>query len=169
MPFPTMTNINVGQAELDAAKEAPLPPEILRVFPRFGLNMGNGAGKPASRSAVKHYARGERVVRAGERLVGIHLILNGEAVLTAADQLGKEVEIARLGRGEFFGEQSLVSGNASDISVAAASDLELLILDSDGLHGMLDRAPQLSREIGHVMEARRKAISGMRTTVRADL
>ena len=148
MPFPTQTHIRVKQAELDAASDAPLPPEVLRIFPRFSLDTSEIAGKPASRSEVKRYARGEHVVFAGERLPGVHLILNGEAVLTARDQAGKDREIARLGRGEFFGEQSLVSGNPSDISVAAASDLELLILDSEALQGMLDRTPQLSREIG---------------------
>jgi small-conductance mechanosensitive channel len=168
MPYPTQRQIRVKQAELDAAEDGPLSPEILRMFPRFGLDTSEIAGKPLSRSEVKHYARGEHVVFAGDRLTGIYLILNGEAVLTALDRLGKDREIARLGRGEFFGEQSLAAGSASDVTVVAARDLELLILDSDGLQDMLDRTPQLSREIGHVMEARRKAISGMRAPAQHD-
>ncbi len=166
MPFPTQTHILVNQAELEAAHSAPLPPEITWVFPRFDLAQGAIAGKPVSRSEVKHYAKGERVVVEGERLPGIHLILKGQAVLTTRDHAGAEVEIARLDRGEFFGEQSLVSSKASEVTVTAAQDLELLILDSEGLTVMLGRTPHLTREISHVMEARRKTISDLRSPVK---
>lgn len=165
MPFPTQTRIMVDQAELDAARQAPLPPEVTRVFPRFDLANGEIAGRAVSRSAVKHYAKGERVIVAGERLPGIHLILKGKAILTTLDRQGQEVEIARLDQGGYFGEQSLVSGTASDVTVTAAEDLELLILDSDGLAGMLERTPHLTREITQVVQARRKAISGLHVPV----
>ena len=169
MPFPTETRSSrVKQAELDAASDAPLPPEVLRTPPSVQ------PGHERDRRQASVTQRGEtlcaRRACTSSRANGCRaftFILNGEAVLTARDQAGKDREIARLGRGEFFGEQSLVSGNPSDISVAAASDLELLILDSEALQGMLDRTPQLSREIGHVIEARRKAIASMRTPAQA--
>jgi CRP-like cAMP-binding protein len=44
-------------------------------------------------------------------------------------------------QGGYFGEQSLVPGAASDVTVTAAEDLELLTLDSDGLAGMQKRTP----------------------------
>lgn len=162
MPLPTRRMINVRQSELEAADELPLPADILRVFPRFGLDAIDMSGRHVSRSEVKRYARGEWVIRVGERLAGIHLVLNGEATLSALDLAGREVEIARVSRGEFFGEQSLVSGGSSELAVVAARDLELLILDSDGLQAMLERTPQLSREIALVMETRRKAIARLR-------
>jgi hypothetical protein len=168
MPFPTQTRILVNQAELEAARQAPLPPEVTRVFPRFDLASGEHAGRTATRGEVKHYARGERVIAEGERLPGIHLILKGQAILTTLTPAGKDVEIARLDRGEFFGEQSLVSANASDVTVTAAQDLELLILDSEGMAGMLDRTPHLAREITHVADIRRKAVSGLRAPVSSE-
>lgn len=165
MPFPTQTHILVDQAELEAARQAPLPPDVTRVFPRFDLASGDPASRTATRGEVKHYARGERVIAEGERLPGIHLILKGQAILTTLNPAGKDVEIARLDRGEFFGEQSLVSANASDVTVTAAQDLELLILDSEGMAGMLDRAPHLARELTQVADFRRKAVSGLRAPV----
>lgn len=99
---------------------------------------------------------------AGERVVGIHLILSGEAVLTTLDGLGHEMEIARVGRGKFFGGQSLVSGNASEVTVTTVGDVDLPIIESEGLQAIMERTPQLPREVGHVMEARRKAILGIR-------
>jgi hypothetical protein len=47
--------------------------------------------------------------------------------------------------------------------VTAGYDLEVLVLDTEALHGVLERTPQLAREIGQVMESRRKAIFGLRT------
>ena len=165
MPFPTQTHILVNQAELEAARQARLPPNVTRVFPRFDLASGEFAGKTATRGEVKHYASGECVIAQGERLPGIHLILKGQAILTTLNPAGKDVEIARLDRGEFFGEQSLVSANASDVTVTAAQDLELLILDSEGMAGMLDRMPHLAREITQVADVRRNVVSGLREPI----
>ncbi len=141
---------------------APLSRHAIAAFPRFDLGREAAAGSGAG-SAVKLYGRGEQVVAEGRPLAGIHLILDGTARLSVRDAADADVVIARLGRGEFFGEKSLVSGQVSDVTVTAADDLEVLVLDTDALHGVLERTPQLAREIGQVMESRRKAITGLRS------
>jgi small-conductance mechanosensitive channel len=157
MPYPIHTSIQVAQGELTAAARAPLPPERLRDFPQFGLSRAEGLEEAVSVSAVKTYARGEQVVGEGEALPGLHLILCGQAVLTVRDVTGRETEIARLGKGEYFGEKALLSGQVSDVTVTALEDLEVLVLDRDTLTKLLDRTPRLAREIGTVMEQRRQA------------
>jgi small-conductance mechanosensitive channel len=167
MPFPAQTTIMVDKKELEAETQGPMPADALQAFPRFSLSNGSLNGSEIQNSEVKHYAKGEKVVVEGGHLPGIHLILKGKVLLTAKDGTGAELEIARLERGEFFGEKAVLASEASDVTVTALDDLELLLLDTDALHAMLDRLPQLSREIGNVMETRRRALQGARANKNA--
>lgn len=162
MPYPMQTSIQVNQSDLDAAMKAALPAETLRRFPQLGLARATDLGAGVSRGAVQHYARGERVVAEGECLPGLALILEGQVVLTVRDAAGQDKEVARLGVGEFFGERSLLSAAASDVTVTVLEDLEVLMLEGEALQAMIDQTPHAAREIGNVKEARRRAIRDAR-------
>jgi small-conductance mechanosensitive channel len=157
MPYPTHTQIMVPKSELDAEESAPLPGETIAAFPRFPLANESAASAP-SRRAVKQYAKGEIIISEGQNLSGLQLVLRGTVSLTTATTGGTTVPIATLGRGEFFGESALLSAGASDVTVTALQDVEILVLESDWLRNLIDRAPHLSREIGDVMEYRRKSL-----------
>lgn len=161
MPIPSSLAINATKQEVDAEAHSPIPSKDLEIFPRFQLTNGATQGKGMPKSAIRSFAKGEDVLVEGERLPGIYLILSGTVQLAARDNLGKEAEIAKLSRGEFFGEKAML-GEASDYTAKALDDLDLLLLDSQSLEEMLDRAPQLSREIGSVMETRRRALQAIR-------
>jgi small-conductance mechanosensitive channel len=157
MPYPTQRHIIVPDSGLDEVQRERLPAEALKAFPHLGL-AGSEVPKAVPGSVVKHYAKGEHVVREGQRLSGLHLIIRGRVALTARNAAGSEVEIARLERGEFFGEKALLSGAPSDATVTALEDLELLVLEIDSVHALIEQTPNLSQQIGEVMEARRKAL-----------
>ena len=69
-----------------------------------------------------------------------------------------EDEVVALTRGEFFGEMALFSGEPSAVSVTAVEDLEVMVIYSNVVNEMIERQPSLAREIGQIIEARRKAI-----------
>jgi small-conductance mechanosensitive channel len=165
MPYPTQMHIVVPRSKLEAAERAPLSAEALEVFSHLGIADAEGP-RSVSRSSLKHYARGEQVVREGQRLMGLHLIARGRAVLTARHAGGHEVEIAHLEAGDFFGEKSLLSGAPSDATVTALEDLELLVLESDMVQQLFERTPYLVQQIGEAMEARRKALYQARAASR---
>jgi hypothetical protein len=160
MPYPIQTQILVPQAEEFPGRQS-LSQDDLRAFPHLGL-AGGDVPKNISRSSVRKYARGERVVKQGQRLAGLSLIIRGKVALSVRDAAGNDVEIARLERGEFFGEKSLLSAAPSDETVTALEDLELLVLESESVHSLFELTPHLARQIGGVMEARRKAIDKSR-------
>jgi small-conductance mechanosensitive channel len=166
MPYPTQMHIVVPRSKLEAAERAPISAEALEVFSHLGIADAEGP-RSVSRSSLKHYARGEQVVREGERLSGLHLIVRGRAVLTARHAGGHDVEIARLDAGDFFGEKSLLSGVPSDATVTALEDLELLVLESDVVQQLFERTPYLVQQIGEATEARRKALYQAKTGQRA--
>jgi len=59
-------------------------------------------------------------------------------------------------------EQAIVSSQSSDISVTALEDLEVLVLDPETLNVLIDEMPRLAREIGGLMDIRRKAAQSAR-------
>jgi small-conductance mechanosensitive channel len=143
------------ETDLDAR---PLPVEVLRRFPQLGLGRIQECGEGVCRHAIQHYACGERVVAEGECLPGLVLVLGGQAALSVRDSSGQKREILRLGPGEFFGERALLSSSASEVTVTALEDLEVLVLEGESLQALIDQVPQAAREIGKVVEARRHAI-----------
>ena len=162
MPYPTQRHIIAAESSLNAGQSATLPAEALKAFQHLGL-AGSEGHKSVSGGVVKHYARGEQVVREGQPLSGLHLIVRGRVALSARNTAGADVEIARLERGEFFGEKTLLSSAPSEATATALDDLELLVLESDLVHALIEETPNLSHQIGGVMETRRKALQTART------
>lgn len=135
----------------------PLPEESLRLFAHLGLARPEGVGTSLSRSAVRRYAAGERIVGKGEPLPGLYLILRGQVTLSAV--VGTVTrEIGKLGPGEFFGERALLTAAASDVCAVATDDVEILLLEADLLRRLVEESPRVVREIGQVMDARRRAL-----------
>lgn len=101
-------------------------------------------------------------MRQGYPSKALYIIIAGQAVLTVTDDSGKEHEVVKLNRGEFFGEMALFSGEPSAVSVTAIDDLEVMVIYSNVVNKMIERQPSLAREIGQIIEARRKAIQVVR-------
>jgi CRP-like cAMP-binding protein len=69
------------------------------------------------------FAEGERILRQGLTGSGFHVILDGEAAVVIDG-----TERARLARGDFFGEVSVILGEAPIADVVAIRPLRCLVL-----------------------------------------
>lgn len=87
------------------------------------------------------YAEGERVLRQGLSGSGLHIILDGDAnVVIDGD------ERATLGRGDFFGEVSILLGTAPVADVVAIRALRCLVLAGPQVQTFLiDNPPVMYR------------------------
>lgn len=84
------------------------------------------------------FSDGQRVIRQGLEGSGFYLILQGEArVVIEGD------ERARLGRGEFFGEISLLTGDPPTADVVAVGALRCLVIPGPQLKDFLLRHPSV--------------------------
>lgn len=145
-----------------------MPADALRAFPQLGLARPEALGGALTREAVKQYARGERIVGEGEFFAGLHLLLSGQLALSIRDASGQEKEVGRLARGEYFGEKVLLSGSTSEVTVTALNDVEILVIEGANLEALLDQTPRAVREIGNVMEARRRTIRKAQSVAHAE-
>jgi CRP-like cAMP-binding protein len=75
-------------------------------------------------------------------------------VVVFKEQDRREVELARLGPGEVFGEMALMTGEPRTATVRAASPSALLVIDHSALRQVLARAPELAGRLSLVMAER---------------
>lgn len=101
---------------------------------------------------------GEIIVRQGERLNGIYVVLQGEVRIEHGIQVVRQtvikqtdghdsikeipgrlsVEVTRLGRGSIFGEMSFVDDSPTSASVGAAGEVEVVYVDGAKVRARLD-------------------------------
>lgn len=116
----------------------------------------------AKSSTILAFGRGERIVHQGDPGDAMYVILEGTAVVALLDEQGAEREVARLSRGEFFGEMALLTGEPRSASVSAIDDLEVAMITSRQLKLMLERRPALAQEMAEIVESRRQGLRTVR-------
>jgi CRP-like cAMP-binding protein len=92
---------------------------------------------------------GRRLARAGDTGKELFIIVDGEALVRPAR--GRAI---RLGRGDFFGEMSLIDGAPRSATVEATTPMRLLVVGQREFWQLLATAPAISRRIMHAMAER---------------
>jgi CRP-like cAMP-binding protein len=81
---------------------------------------------------------GQRILRQGLSGSNVYVILQGEAAVVLSGE-----EIARLARGDFFGEVSVLLGEPPTADVVARTNLRCLVLPGPQLRDFLVRHPKV--------------------------
>jgi len=105
------------------ANELNLKLDVLQKMPVFRHLSYRQLVRVLNITAVRSYDQGEHVVTEGEQGDALFIVLDGEALVHATDS-----EIARLGRGQHFGEMALVDRSPRSASVTAVTDLRLMVI-----------------------------------------
>ena len=103
---------------------------------------------------------GETITRKGDPATSMFFIVTGSVDV----DLG--VERARLGPGEFFGEVALLRKATRSATVVARDRVNLLVLNAEDLHGLMQRRPEVARRMREVMHER---VGADRLTPRGDI
>jgi cGMP-dependent protein kinase len=85
------------------------------------------------------FAQGQRILRQGFSGTGFYVILDGEAVVRIDGQ-----DRARLSRGDFFGEISILLDEPPVADVVALQSLHCLVLPRAELHSWLTAMPSVA-------------------------
>jgi CRP-like cAMP-binding protein len=85
------------------------------------------------------FAEGQRVLRKGMSGSGLYVILDGEARVVLGDR-----ELARLGRGEFFGDVSALLDSPPVSDVVAATSLRCLVVPREEVERFLLAHPTIA-------------------------
>jgi len=114
----------------------------------------------AARSSIRLYVDGEAIVKQGEQSAEMFVVESGEVVVAMERSTPlKDIVVARLGAGQFFGEMALMTGEARNATVRAVGPCTLLGIDDRALRGVLEKAPNLAEHISRVIAERHAALA----------
>jgi small-conductance mechanosensitive channel/CRP-like cAMP-binding protein len=100
------------------------------------------------------FARGEVITRQGAEAHWLYLLEEGTASVRVSDGVA-EKEAAQLKDGSFFGEMSLLTGDPRTATVVAVTDVECFRLDKASFQRIVERRPEVTKEIATIVAARR--------------
>jgi len=161
IPFPIQTSYEYRQ-EMPAAPPDRSTADVLAKVPVF-VPFAPAELETLSLECERlDFGRGERIVHQDDPGDAMYVVVEGTAIVTVRAEPGAEREVARLARGEFFGEMALLTGEPRTASVSALDDLAVLVIHKDSLQGLLARRPGLLQEMAEIVEARRQGLRAIR-------
>jgi CRP-like cAMP-binding protein len=104
------------------------------------------------------FSDGEKVLRQGLTGSGFYVILDGEAAVVVDG-----TERARLGRGEFFGEVSIILGESPIADIVATRPLRCLMLAGPRVESFLIAHPRVMYRMLQVQARRLRAANRWRS------
>jgi len=127
---------------------------VLRNVPLFAGLSEAELEKLSKVSGRKRVERGAFVVRAAENTDSLYILLTGRAKVTNTDEEGREIILAWLGPGEFFGEMGLIDGSPRSANVVASEACELLVLSKDAFQRCLQDNFQVAQKLMQILVRR---------------
>jgi len=100
---------------------------------------------------------GEIVIAEGEPGASLLVLANGRVRVFVRNDVGHQVQLRTLEAGEFFGEISILTGQARTATVTAAEPCEILELDRKTLGEIGEKHPRIPQLIREVCEQRAKS------------
>ena len=94
-------------------------------------------------------AAGKVIFHKGDLGTGMYVIYSGEVAI-----LDGETELARFGRGDFFGELALLDTEARSATAEAITDVRLLRIDQDDFYDLMEERGEVLRSIVRSLSGR---------------
>ena len=100
------------------------------------------------------YPLGEIVIQEGDTGETMYLIVSGEVTVTKDQGEGPQLELARIGAGNYFGEMALVDDIVRSATVRTEQESRLLVLHKQEFKEIVREYPQIALQICKVLSAR---------------
>jgi CRP/FNR family cyclic AMP-dependent transcriptional regulator len=121
--------------------------EMLRRVPVF-FGLDDGQLQHLTHSLIKKVYPKDRVVLSeGQPAESMFIIIAGRAKVQVTDPDGKEVILAMLGPGDFFGEMSLIDQHPSSASVITLESSHLIVVNKQDFRRYLASNPDIAMNI----------------------
>ena len=101
---------------------------------------------------VRRFGRDEHVIQEGDDGRTFYLVASGRVSVRAGKT---QAEVAQLGRGDYFGEMSLLTGEKRAATIVALEDSLLLEVDRPTFARLFAEHPGLARQLSAILAQRR--------------
>ncbi|MGV3619606.1 MAG: cyclic nucleotide-binding domain-containing protein [Archangium sp.] len=114
------------------------------------------------------FTRGEVMTRQGAEAHWLYLMEDGHATVRVSDGV-HDREVAQLTGPCFFGEMSILTGEARSATVIAAGEVECFRLDKQALHRVIAARPELTEQLATVLAKRKVELQAAREGLSTDV
>src|SRR5260370_16128822 len=127
--------------------------EALRSVPLFASLDDEAARHLRSLLLVRNIEHNTAIFRAGDRGDSLCLIESGRVRISITDEDGKQLILAELASGDFFGEMALIDGKPRSADATAIDDARLSVLSREDflsfVRGNADVAMEMISAVSH--------------------
>jgi CRP-like cAMP-binding protein len=161
--------IRTIQIERNRSSAFRLPDEmraVIRNKPFFKCLTDEQVQKIVAAASISLFGKGERIVDQGVEGSSMFILLTGEAAVFVrhhANDTGA-TRVAKLHSGDYFGEMSLLTGEARSATVVADVDCEILEIAKPQLAGILQENSALLKNLSEMLAQRRMDNEGVLAT-----
>ncbi len=113
----------------------------------------------ANRADVSTYTTGEQLVKQGDPGDSLFIINKGSVSVYVRSADGRSVYANQLSAGDFFGEMSLLTGEARAASIRANEETEVITIDKEAFANVLTQDPTILERFVAALERRQEGIS----------
>lgn len=105
--------------------------DLLRRVPFFSMLPEPAAQAIASAIVKERYRKGQLLFRQGQKCPGFYIIVSGTAHVINSDSRGREVILATLGPGDYFGEMSIIDDSVASAGIRVETQTDVLVLSDE--------------------------------------
>lgn len=142
-----------SEAELAARLAALANLDLFRALPAASLR------SLADRMSAVPFAPGEIITREGAYEDELYILASGAASVRLGEGAAGMREVARLAAGSFFGEMSLMTGEARTATVTALEETHCYRIDKESFQRVLQESPELAEQIAEILADRREVLT----------
>ena len=121
--------------------------ELLQSVSIFWDLNKNDLGHIADKMVAKHFENGNYIFLEDSEGEQCFFVLEGSVKVTRLSKDGREVILAMLNEGDFFGEMSLLDGESRSANVIALEKTKVLTLDRNDFIAVVNDYPQIAVQL----------------------
>lgn len=121
--------------------------ETIRTVPLFASLDDANARELRSLLQTRKVTAGTRLFRAGDRGDAMYLIERGRVRLSVTDEDKKEITLAELSQGDYFGEMAIIDGKQRSANATVTEETRLAVLSSEDFLRFVKASPEVTLEM----------------------
>lgn len=121
--------------------------ESLRSVPLFSSLDDDAARELRSLLTSAHVSRATPLFNKGDSGDAMYLIESGRVRISLKDEDGKDVTLAELAQGDFFGEMALIDGRQRSADARVVEDAQLAVLSRKAFLAFVQSSPDVALEM----------------------
>ncbi len=133
--------------------------EIVRRIPLFRDLDADTLRMLAGLARLRRCVGGEKIVQQDVPADGVYVIVKGRASVSVAARDGRVLILREIGEAEIIGEVSLLDGGLPSATVAAVTNLELIVIDRQPFLNLLEERPQIAVALLAVLASRLRRLT----------